>query len=163
MARRSARVPGWRHDRRGAARARRIRQPGRTDQESERVRLFAEAAARSARRGGGTRAIRKRGDWRACDRARRADVLADHGVWQQRLGGSPGRNDADSGKDRRAAGNAGLPGGRLAGGATGVFAETIETGKPFPVSTADMLDVVGAFEAVIRSMAEERPVSVSRA
>ena len=29
-------------------------------------------------------------------------------------GGSPGRNDADSGKDRRAAGNPGLPGGRLA-------------------------------------------------
>ena len=32
------------------------------------------------------------------------------------------------------------------------FAETIETGKPFPVSTADMLDVVGAFEAIIRSI-----------
>jgi predicted dehydrogenase len=43
------------------------------------------------------------------------------------------------------------------------FAETIETGKPFPVSTADMLDVVGAFEATIRSMMEDRPISVSRA
>ena len=43
------------------------------------------------------------------------------------------------------------------------FAETIETGKPFPVSTADMLDVVGAFEAVIRSMAEDRPINVARA
>ncbi len=42
------------------------------------------------------------------------------------------------------------------------FAETIETGKPFPVSTADMLDVVGAFEAIIRSMAEGEPVSVKR-
>jgi predicted dehydrogenase len=42
------------------------------------------------------------------------------------------------------------------------FAETIETGKPFPVSTADMLDVVDAFEAIIRSMAEERPISVTR-
>ena len=42
------------------------------------------------------------------------------------------------------------------------FAETIETGKPFPVSTADMLDVVGAFEAIIRSMTEDRPISISR-
>ena len=41
-------------------------------------------------------------------------------------------------------------------------AETIETGKPFPVSSADMLDVVGVFEAIIRSMAEERPISVTR-
>ena len=42
------------------------------------------------------------------------------------------------------------------------FAESIETGKPFPVSTADMLDVVGAFEAIIRSMAEGGPVKVRR-
>jgi len=42
------------------------------------------------------------------------------------------------------------------------FAETIETGKPFPVSTDDMLDVVGAFEAVIRSIGEGKPVSVAR-
>jgi predicted dehydrogenase len=41
------------------------------------------------------------------------------------------------------------------------FAETIETGKPFPVTTSDMLDVVGAFEAVIRSIGEGRPVEVS--
>jgi predicted dehydrogenase len=42
------------------------------------------------------------------------------------------------------------------------FGDTIETGKPFPVSTAEMLDVAGAFEAIIRSMAENRPVNVSR-
>ena len=42
------------------------------------------------------------------------------------------------------------------------FAETIQTGKPFPVSIADMLDVVGAFEATIRSVAEGKPVSVAR-
>ena len=41
------------------------------------------------------------------------------------------------------------------------FAETIETGKPFVVSTADMLDVAGAFEAIIRSIGEGRPVTVS--
>ena len=41
------------------------------------------------------------------------------------------------------------------------FAETIETGKPFPVTTSDMLNVVGAFEAVIRSIGEGRPVEVS--
>lgn len=41
------------------------------------------------------------------------------------------------------------------------FAETIETGKPFPVSTADMLNVVGAFEATIRSIAEGKPVAVA--
>jgi len=43
------------------------------------------------------------------------------------------------------------------------FAETIETGKPFPVTIADMLDVAGAFEAIIRSMAEGGPVAVRRA
>src|SRR5690242_18336944 len=43
------------------------------------------------------------------------------------------------------------------------FAETIETGKPFPVSTADMLDVVGAFEAIIQSIAQEKPVALARA
>jgi predicted dehydrogenase len=42
------------------------------------------------------------------------------------------------------------------------FAETIETGKPFLVSTDDMLDVVGAFEAIIRSMVEGRPIDVTR-
>ena len=42
------------------------------------------------------------------------------------------------------------------------FAETIETGKPFPVSTTEMLDVVSAFEATIRSTAEGRPVAVAR-
>ena len=42
------------------------------------------------------------------------------------------------------------------------FAENIETGKPFLVSYADMLDVVGAFEAIIRSMSEDRPVAVAR-
>ena len=43
-----------------------------------------------------------------------------------------------------------------------LFAETIETGKPFPVSTSDMLDVVGAFDAVIRSINEGKPVAVAR-
>lgn len=42
------------------------------------------------------------------------------------------------------------------------FAETIETGKPFPVTTADMLDVAGTFEAIIRSMTAGAPVNVSR-
>jgi predicted dehydrogenase len=41
------------------------------------------------------------------------------------------------------------------------FAETIESDKPFPVTTADMLNVVGAFEAIIRSANEARPVEVS--
>ena len=40
------------------------------------------------------------------------------------------------------------------------FAESIETGKPFPVSTADMLDVAGAFEAIIHSMADGSPIAV---
>ena len=42
------------------------------------------------------------------------------------------------------------------------FAETIETGKPFPVSTEEMLDVVSAFEAIIRSIGEGRPVRVGQ-
>ena len=42
------------------------------------------------------------------------------------------------------------------------FAESIETGKPFPVSTADMLDVVDAFEAIIHSMSDGVPVAVRR-
>ncbi len=42
------------------------------------------------------------------------------------------------------------------------FAETIETGTPFPVPTAEMLDVVSTFEATIRSMQFGRPVAVTR-
>ena len=42
------------------------------------------------------------------------------------------------------------------------FGETIETGKPFPVATDEMLDVVAAFEAAITSMRELRPVKVAR-
>jgi predicted dehydrogenase len=42
------------------------------------------------------------------------------------------------------------------------FTETIETGKPFPVSAADMLDVVGTFEAIVRSIGEGKPVKVAR-
>jgi predicted dehydrogenase len=42
------------------------------------------------------------------------------------------------------------------------FAETIETGKPFPVTTPEMLDVVGAFEAIITSIGEGKPVAVTR-
>ena len=41
------------------------------------------------------------------------------------------------------------------------FAETIETGKPFPVTPDDMLHVVGAFEAIIRSINEGKPVKVA--
>jgi predicted dehydrogenase len=43
------------------------------------------------------------------------------------------------------------------------FAETIETGKPFTVSTADMLEVVSAFEAIIQSIAQEQPITLARA
>ena len=42
------------------------------------------------------------------------------------------------------------------------FGETIETGKPFPVSVDDMLDVADTFEAIVRSMAHGGPVSVKR-
>ena len=42
------------------------------------------------------------------------------------------------------------------------FAESVELRKPFPVSTAEMLDIVGAFEAIIRSVDANNPVSVRR-
>jgi predicted dehydrogenase len=42
------------------------------------------------------------------------------------------------------------------------FAESIETGRPFPVSPSQMLDVVGAFESIILSASERRPVLVER-
>ena len=42
------------------------------------------------------------------------------------------------------------------------FADSIETGKPFPVTTDEMLDVVAAFEAAIASMQEKKPVMVAR-
>ena len=42
------------------------------------------------------------------------------------------------------------------------FAESVETGKPFPVPTSEMLDVVGAFEAIIRSASESHPIVVGR-
>jgi len=41
------------------------------------------------------------------------------------------------------------------------FAESIEMGKPFPVSTSDMLEVVSTFEAIIRSANQSRPVRVA--
>ena len=40
------------------------------------------------------------------------------------------------------------------------FAEAVEIGTPFLVSTGQMLDVVGAFEAAIGSLASRRPVAV---
>jgi predicted dehydrogenase len=42
------------------------------------------------------------------------------------------------------------------------FGETIETGKPFIVTPDEMLDVAGAFEAIIRSMEQGAPVKVTR-
>ena len=42
------------------------------------------------------------------------------------------------------------------------FAEAVETGKPFAVTADDMLDVVGAFEAIIKSMEQSAPVKVMR-
>jgi predicted dehydrogenase len=42
------------------------------------------------------------------------------------------------------------------------FAEAVETGAPFAVTTDDMLDVAGAFEAVIKSMEQGEPVKVAR-
>jgi len=42
------------------------------------------------------------------------------------------------------------------------FAESVETGKAFPVPTLQMLDVVGAFEAIVRSIDESRRVRVDR-
>ena len=42
------------------------------------------------------------------------------------------------------------------------FGESVETGKPFIVTTDEMLDVVAAFEAAIESMATREPVSVRR-
>jgi len=42
------------------------------------------------------------------------------------------------------------------------FAESIELGTPFAVSTDDMLDVVGAFEAAIESIKVGGPVAVRR-
>lgn len=40
------------------------------------------------------------------------------------------------------------------------FGETIETGKPFPVTQQDMLAVVAAFEAAVRSIAEGKPIAL---
>jgi predicted dehydrogenase len=42
------------------------------------------------------------------------------------------------------------------------FAESVETGKPFVVTTDEMLDVVAAFEAAIQSMQEKQPIQVAR-
>jgi hypothetical protein len=42
------------------------------------------------------------------------------------------------------------------------FGEAIETGTPFAVSTDQMLDTVGAFEATIASITSGRPASVAR-
>jgi predicted dehydrogenase len=42
------------------------------------------------------------------------------------------------------------------------FAESVETGRLFPVTTLQMLQVVGTFEAIIRSASERRAVPVAR-
>jgi predicted dehydrogenase len=42
------------------------------------------------------------------------------------------------------------------------FAESIEMGKPFPIPTSQMLEVVSAFEAIIQSVSDGRPVRVVR-
>ena len=59
------------------------------------ARPFAKAAARPARRRGGAGSVRERRHRPARDRARCADVLADHGVRHQRLGRSARGNVAD--------------------------------------------------------------------
>jgi predicted dehydrogenase len=41
------------------------------------------------------------------------------------------------------------------------FAAAVEGGAPFPVSPGEMLDVVGAFEAVVASIESGRPVAVA--
>ena len=41
------------------------------------------------------------------------------------------------------------------------FADAVEGKAPFPVTPAQMLDVIGAFEAVLASLAQERPVTLS--
>jgi predicted dehydrogenase len=41
------------------------------------------------------------------------------------------------------------------------FADTAEGKVPFPVTPAQMLDVIGAFEATLASMAESRPVTLA--
>ena len=43
------------------------------------------------------------------------------------------------------------------------FAECVETGKPFPVSTSEMLEVVSTFEAIIRSATQGRAAPVAGA
>ncbi len=42
----------------------------------------------------------------------------------------------------------------------GAFADTIETGEPFPVTRDEMLDVVAAFEAAVASIGAGAPVAV---
>ncbi len=42
------------------------------------------------------------------------------------------------------------------------FVEAVETGKPFAVTADDMLDVAGAFEAIIKSMEQGVPMKVAR-
>jgi predicted dehydrogenase len=42
------------------------------------------------------------------------------------------------------------------------FAESIETGEPFPVPMSQMLEVVSGFEAVIQSAKERRPIPIVR-
>ncbi|HZP74741.1 MAG TPA: Gfo/Idh/MocA family oxidoreductase [Pseudolabrys sp.] len=41
------------------------------------------------------------------------------------------------------------------------FADTIETGKPFPVTMQQMLDVVSAFEATVKSVSDGCPIEVA--
>lgn len=54
-----------------------------------------------------------------------------------------------------------LPEADSLGSLIDAFAETIETGKPFPVPASEMLQVVDAFEAVVQSLKTGEPVKVA--
>jgi hypothetical protein len=115
--------------------------------------FFAEASARPARRRRGVGTVRERRDWAAA----RLHVFGSKGWAEARdettLTVAPIGEKPDMQIFPQVDSLAVL---------LEAFAESVETGIPFPVSTTEMLDVAGAFEAVVRSMTEGGSVTVRR-
>ena len=160
LARRSEGIAGRRHDRRRPARARCLRQSRRADQLCRRAQHRQEAAARPARRGrraGGVRQWRNR-----CHGTVRAAPV----FWRCHVFGTDGSAEA-RGEDTLIVGKIGGPTEEKTYPHVDslrtlleAFADAIEGKAPFPVRPEQMLDVIGAFEAVIASLAKGAPVKL---
>ena len=117
------------------------------------AKLFEQkAAARSARRARGAGGVRLGRDRHDGDGARGAERLADPRVRLQGHGRGARRGHADVGMIGETAADPDLRARRLAESAGGGLRRRGRGRAPFPVSPDQMLDLIGAFEAILTSL-----------